>query len=131
MLLAAKVARKVCDEPQLGRLLLGRELGAVLGAREAALRADAELAGRDVLRRLVDPGRQVGAALEDRRLGADQAEDHLVALRYMGERGEAAGARVVELEEEAVDGKAGKYRLGDRLVAAGRGARLRKVAAAE
>ena len=106
------------DQPQLGELLVEGERVALDGGGEAALRGEAELVERDVLRGLVDPALEGVLVLERAALGGDQAEHDLLALRHEPQRLEATGALVVVLQEEAVDGELGEQRLGDEVVAA-------------
>ena len=72
-------------------------------ARESALRRQAKILQRHVLRRFVDALLQDVLGLERAGLGGDQAEHHVLALRQARERGEAAGALAVVLHEEALD----------------------------
>src|SRR5258706_3950577 len=106
------------DEPHLVGLLLARDLVAVHGARESALRREAELLERRVLRRLVDAPLDGVLRLELAELGGDEAQHHGLALRQEAQRPEVPGALVVVLEEVAVHGELVEEDLGHRLVAA-------------
>src|SRR5258705_26595 len=102
---------------ELAPLLVLRELVAVVGAREPALRRQAQIFKGDVLRSFLDFSLEGILVLQDPRFRGDQSQHHLLALRQEAQRREAAGALGVELHEEAVDVRA-EHRLGDRLVAA-------------
>src|SRR4051812_47666482 len=86
-------------------------------AREAALRRQAQILERHVLRRLIDAPLEIVLRFERRYLGRDEAKHHLLSARYEPQRLEAAGALGVELHKEGVDA-GGEHRLGHRLVAA-------------
>ena len=118
------------DQPQLGDLLVERERVALDRGGEAALRGQAELVERHVLRRLVDAALELVLVLERAALGGDQAEHDLLARRHEPQRLEAAGALVVVLQEEAVHVELGEQRLGDEVVAALGRPRRAEVAAA-
>jgi hypothetical protein len=102
---------------ELAPLVVHRQRVAVVGAREAALRAQAQLVQRHDARRLVDAPFQVVLVLELAELGGHQAEHDLLAGRQRAQRLEAAGARAVELHEPAVD-RGREHRLDHRVVAA-------------
>src|SRR5579862_3022905 len=85
-------ARDVDNHPQLGPLLLLGEIIAFLGRSEAALRRQAELVERDVLRRLIDPPLESILGFECAGLGRHQPEHDGLALRHEAQRFEAAGA---------------------------------------
>jgi len=104
---------------------------AVHRAREAALRRQAQLLERHVLGGLVDAALEVVLRFELAELGRHQAEDDGLALGQEAERPEVARARVVVLEEVAVDAHLREQRLGDRLVAALRRPGALEVAAAQ
>ena len=106
------------DQPQLVDLLVGVEHVALDGRGEPALRREAELVERHVLRRLVDAALELVGVLHAAALGGDQPEHHLLAGRHEAQRGEAARALVVELAEEGVDVEPAEQLLGDVVVAA-------------
>src|SRR3954464_1608099 len=112
-LAAPNLIGHVDAELQLGFLLLHRQVVAVVGAREAALRRDAEILHRHELGGRLDAALERVLRLELRQLGADQAEHDLLALRHEAQGLEAAGALVVILEEEAVDIETVEYAVGD------------------
>src|SRR5690242_7129178 len=78
--LAPHVARRVDDEAKLRLLRLHRDLVAVDGAREAALRRQAHLRERRELRGLVDAALQVVLAFQRSHFGAHQTQDDGLAL---------------------------------------------------
>ena len=67
-------SRHLDDEPQLGHLLVVGELVALDRGREPALRRQAQLVERHVLRRLVDAALEGVLALQLGALGGDEAE---------------------------------------------------------
>src|SRR5271165_6159065 len=116
---APDLAGGVDDEPQLGLLLFDRQRVAVDGRREPALRAEAQLFQRQVFCCLVDPALQLVLAFERGSLAGDETQDHaLVPSRHEPQWLEAAGARIVVFEEEAVDLKLAEQSLGDMVVTA-------------
>src|SRR5437763_13609662 len=112
-LAAPDLARDVDAQLELCLLLLDGEVVAVVRAREAALRREAHVLERHVLRGLIDTALEMVLALELRQLGADEAEHDFLALRHEAQRLEAAGALGVVLEEETIDVQAGEHALGD------------------
>src|SRR4051794_17699801 len=68
-------------EPQLGQLVLDREVVALLGAGEPALRGETQLIDVDEPRGLLDPALEHVLVLELGPLGRDQAEDDDLARR--------------------------------------------------
>src|SRR5690242_20843950 len=100
MTLAPNVLCGLYNQRELGHLLVIVEHVAFHCGREAALRGEAELLERDVLGGLVDASLEEVLGLQLAALGGDQAEDHHLVLGHEAQRGEAAGARVVVLEEE-------------------------------
>src|SRR5213078_3149418 len=94
--------RQLHAERQLRLLLIHRDLVALDGRGEAALRAQADLLERHVLGRLVETPPEVVLPLQGADLGGDEPQDHARTLGDEAERREVARARVVELEEEAV-----------------------------
>src|SRR5688572_2687772 len=100
------------------RVVLRHRLAAAAAAREAALRADAELLERNVLGSLVDLALQLVFGFQVWRLGTHQAKDHPLALRYETQGREVAGALGVVFEAVDADVELVEQRLGDRLVAA-------------
>lgn len=111
-------------------LLLFGELVADFAAGEAALGRQAQVLKRYVLRRFMDA---VDDGLLVLKLGAfrgDEAQHHLLAGRYAGQRREAAGALVVEFQEEGVDVLVCQQCIGHAVVAALAGPRAVEVAAA-
>src|SRR5678816_761259 len=117
-LVAPDLAGGVDAKAQLRPLLIFGQVVAVMGARKAALRADAEVLERHELGRLVDPPLELVLGFELRHLGAHQAEYHLLPFGDVAQRLEAAGALGVELEEEAIDVDLGERGLGDVVIAA-------------
>ena len=120
--------RGLDDESQLGPLLVLGQRVALDGAREAALRAEAQPVEGDVRVRLADTSGEVVGALELGTLARDQAEDDDLVVRDEPQRSEVAGALVVVLEEVGIDGQLREQDLGDRLVAALREPRAAVVA---
>src|SRR5438874_13421142 len=110
---APYLARDLDAELELRLFLLDGEVVAVVRAREAALRREAHVLERHVLRGGVDTALEMILALELRQLGADEAEHHFLALRHETQRLEAAGALGVVLEKEAIHVEPGEYPLGD------------------
>src|SRR5215472_10575946 len=115
--LAPDLTRDLDDALKLVDLLLDADAVALDGRGEAALRAEGELVERHVFRGLVDPTLELVGTLQHALLRGDEAEyDHL-ALGYEAERGEAAGARRVVLQEVAVDLDLVEENLGHGIVA--------------
>ena len=123
--------RGLDHQRQLPALVFHRDVVAVHGAGEAALRRQAELVERRVLRGLVDAALQRVLVLELAELGGHQAEHDDLALGQVAQRAEVARAFVVVLEEEGVEVHLGEQRLGHRLVVAGRRVGALEVAAAQ
>src|SRR5207244_7551429 len=98
---APYLARDVDAELELRLLLLDGEVVAVVRAREAALRREAHVLERRILRGFVDAALEKLLALELGELGAHQAEHHFLVLWHEAQRLEAAGALRVVFEEEA------------------------------
>src|SRR6478609_9048487 len=92
---APDLARDLDDQAQLRALRLDRDVVAVHRAREAALRRQAELLERDVLRRLVDAALEVVLRFELAELGRHEAEHDRLALRQEAQRLEVTAARIV------------------------------------
>src|SRR5690349_21988390 len=86
------LARHLQRQPQLSLLILHGDLVSVVRAREAALRAETQVLQRHILRGGFDAALERVLRFECRDLGADQAEDDLLALGHEAERLEAAGA---------------------------------------
>src|SRR5579875_1985185 len=108
------------DQRELGELLATGQVVALDRRGEAALRREAQLLERHVLRGLVDASFQVVLRFELRRFRRHEPEYDLLARRHEAQRREGARALVVELEEEAVDVELAEQRLRDEVVAAGR-----------
>ena len=84
---------------------------------ETALRAEADLLERHVLRGLGETRFYPLRILQLAVFGGDQPEDHLlVAGTNKAQRREIPGAVVVVLQEEGIDINAAKQHLGNRLV---------------
>src|SRR3954447_7599671 len=75
---APDVAGDGDDEVELGALLVGGQVVALDRGGEAALRGEAELLERHVLRRLLDAALEGVGVLELAGLGGDEAQDHLL-----------------------------------------------------
>src|SRR5258708_28943981 len=90
-------------QPQLLGLLLRRDAVALHRRREAALRAQREAVQRQVPRRLLDARAHLVVGLQPRLLGRHQAQHHGAVLRHVAQRLEPAGARVVVLQQEALE----------------------------
>src|SRR5579875_573533 len=107
------------DAAQLRFLIaLGQRIPAD-GAREPALRADAELFERCVAGGLVDPAHVIVCGFEPGILARDDTEDDaLFPSREQTERFETARPRGIILEEVAVDVDEVEQNLGDGIVAA-------------
>src|SRR5262245_42307916 len=129
-LLAPDLAGGLDAKPQLRALLFLGEVVAVVGAGEAALRADAEVLERHELRSLLDAPFQDVLGLELGKLGGNQAEHHLLALRDVAQGLEAARALVVVLEEKTIYREGRKGGLCDVVVAPAREPGALEVAAA-
>src|SRR5687767_6229971 len=84
---------------ELALLVVLGQLVAHLARREAALRREAQVLERHVLGSLVDAPLQLVLVFQARRLGGNQPQDHVLALRHEAQRLEAAGARGVVFEE--------------------------------
>src|SRR6202011_6222261 len=111
---APHFARCLHNKAKLGDLLLPGQRVAVDGRRESALRTEAELLERHVFRRLVDPPLELVLAFERRPLAGDEAQDHpFLRARYEPQWLEAARARIVVFQEEAVDRELAEQGLGD------------------
>src|SRR6185295_2544726 len=100
--LAPDLACHFDDALELAPLLILAQLVAVVRAREAALRRQAQVFQRHVARSLVDAPLQRFLRLERARLGGDEAEHDVLPLRQPAQRLEAAGALAVVFHEEAV-----------------------------
>src|SRR6185369_9283708 len=98
-------------------VFLAHEIADHVGS-EAALRADGEPLERDVFGGLVHAPRQVVDSLQLGDFRADQPEHYHLVLGHETERREAAGARAVVLEEEALVRQLVEEPLGDCVVAA-------------
>src|SRR5688572_21725977 len=86
---APHLARHLQHEIELAPcIVLGHRLPAAAAAREAALRRQAELPERHMLRRLVDAPLERILALEHRRLRRHEAEYHAFSFRHMAQRRE-------------------------------------------
>ena len=118
--LAPDLARRLDDQAQLRLLLAEREVVAVHGRREAALRREAELVDVGELARLLDAALERVLALQLAALGRHEPEHDELAGRQEAQRLEAARALVVPLHEEAVDLQLVEQHLGDVVVAAAR-----------
>src|SRR3989449_2230587 len=127
---APHLARQLHAERQLRLLVVDRDLVALDGRGEAALRAQADLLDRHVLGRLIEAPLEVVLPLEGADLGGHQPQDHAHVFGDEPERREVARAGVVELEEEAVVWQLVEDGLGDPGVAA-LGAPARPEVAAE
>src|SRR5262249_37224945 len=77
---------------ELAPLLVLAHNVALLGAGEAALRAQVQAVEIDVAGRLLDPALDRVLRLERRKLAADEAEHDVAVLRQEAQRLEAAGA---------------------------------------
>src|SRR5262249_55796743 len=86
-LLVAYVPPDVQQQPELSPFVIERDrLAAAATAREPALRAQAQPIELHEPRGIVDPPFDVVRTLEDRRLGADQAQHHGLVLRDVAQR---------------------------------------------
>src|SRR6266850_720260 len=103
---------------QLAALVVLADAVADLAACETALRRDAEILERDVLRRGCDFSFQLVLALQPGGFCRNQPQHDPLALRHETQRLEAAGAPGVVLEKEAVHLRLAEHRLGHRVVAA-------------
>src|SRR5690606_24715047 len=112
------LAGQLRHQPQFGRLIVVAEVVAFVRAGEAALRAEAALVEIDVGGRLVDTPLDDVLGFQLREFAADQAEHHGFFPGHEAQRAEVAGARVVVLEEEDVDGGFVEHHFRHRLVAA-------------
>src|SRR5437016_3534059 len=128
---APHLARQLHAERQLRLLVVDRDLVALDGRGEAALRAQADLLDRHVLGRLIEAPLEVVLPLEGADLGGHQPQDHAHVFGDEPERREVARAGVVELEEEAVVWQLVEDGLGDPGVAALGAPARPEVAAAE
>src|SRR2546426_1638574 len=117
-LAAPDFARRLDHSPELRFLLREAQSAAARVAREAALRRERQVLQRKVQGGLVDAPPEEILRLQDRRLGRDQAQYHLLVPRHEAQRLEAAGALGVVLEEEGVGFERAESTLGDALVAA-------------
>src|SRR5487761_1416759 len=127
---APHLARHLDDEADLGHFVVERDLVALDGAREAALRREGELVQGRIARRLVDAALQLVLALEPADFGGDEAEHDDLALGQEAQRTKIARARIVIFEEEAVDVDLVEERFGDRVIAALGDPRALEIAAA-
>src|SRR5690606_30877915 len=91
------------DAGQLPLLVVESDGIAADAAGEAALGAERQPLERHDLGGLVDPALELVGARCLRHLGADEPEDHALALRYVAERREIAGPRRIVFEEKDVD----------------------------
>ena len=91
----------------------------------------AQVLKRHILRRFLDAGDDGLLILKLGAFRGDEAEHHLLAGRHAGQRREAAGALVVEFQEEGVDVFVCQQRVGHAVVAALAGPRAVEVAAAD
>src|SRR5262245_49082206 len=96
------LTRDLERQAELALLVVDGDLVTVVGAREAALGAQAEVLERDVLRGRFDAALEVVLRLERGHLRADEPEHHLLALRHEAQGLEAAGAAGGVLQEERV-----------------------------
>src|SRR6266542_5625790 len=108
-----------CHARELAMLILGGDTVAGHGRGEAALRAHGEAVERDQPRGLRDALPQLIDGLDARLLRRHQPEHDEPVLGDRAQRLEAPRARVVVLEEEALEPGAAEHP-GDRLVAAAR-----------
>src|SRR6266487_4014548 len=92
-------------EAQLSDLLIPGQRIAVQGGGEAALRGQAQLVDVHELAGLLDPALDVVLGFQLSPLTGHQTEDDVLALRHETQRREPAGALVVEIHEEDVNGK--------------------------
>src|SRR6185312_6036134 len=111
-------ARRLDHDLELALLVVGADEIADDVRGEAALRADCQLLERDVPGRLVDALSQLVDLLDFRHLGGDEAEHDHLALGHEAQGGEAAGARRVIFEHEAVVRQLVEQPLGDGVVGA-------------
>src|SRR5437867_5717219 len=115
---APDLARHFQGQAELTALVVDRDLVAVVRAREAALRAQAEVLERHVLGGGLDAALEIVLGLERRHLGADQAEHDLLSLGHEPERLEAARAVRIVLNEQPLPAHPPDDRLGGGIVAA-------------
>src|SRR6266436_7677127 len=90
----------------------------MMAAREAALRAHAQILEWNVPGRLIDTPLELVLVLERGRFRRHEAEHHFLSPRHEAQRLEAAGAFAVVLEEPAIHVRLVEHGLGDRIVAA-------------
>src|SRR5215472_10185736 len=95
-------ARRVDGQPQLRALLRLGERVAAGAAGEAALRANGEPLGGDILRRFLDAPLQAIDRFERRRFAADQPEHHALSLWDEAQRCKVPCSRRVIFEQEMV-----------------------------
>src|SRR5947209_7835235 len=91
------------DARELRPLLVLAQEVAVVRAREAALRREAQVLEWYELRGFVDAALERVLRLERTGFRGDQAEHHLLAPWQLAQWAEAAGALAVVLHEEAVE----------------------------
>src|SRR5436190_3119922 len=108
------LVRHLDYQREFGPLFALGEQVAMVRAREAALRRQAQVLERYELRGFVDAALERVLRLERAGFRGDEAEHHLLPLRELAQRAEAAGALAVVLHEEAVDVR-GEHR-GDHVV---------------
>ena len=104
---------------ELASLVLGRELVALHGRGEAALRAESQAIERHQPGRLVDARAQLVHRLEARLLARHQPQHHVAVLRHRAQRLEAARALVVVLQQEALEAALAEHARDGLVAAAG------------
>jgi len=97
------LARDFDDPLKLRPLRVFRQQVAFLGAREAALRTEAELIELEISCGLLDPPLDLVLRFQSAALGRNQAEHNVLAFGHEAQRLEAAGAVGVVFHEVAVD----------------------------
>jgi len=110
--------RHLDNQPELGSLVLHRQLIAEHGAGKAALWTDTELVERNVLACLVDAALQIIGAFQLAGLGGNQSQVQPLSARQIAERRKITGPRRVELQEVAIDFQLVEQYFGDRIVTA-------------
>src|SRR3972149_39189 len=115
---------------ELAPLIVHGDLVAVVRARKAALRAQAQVLERHELGRSPDAALQVVLLLERGKFRADQPQAYLLPFGDVAQRLEPAGAIRVVLEEKPVHVEPRERGLGDEIVAAAREPGAHEVAAA-
>src|SRR3989449_6750936 len=116
-ILTPDLSRNLDHQLQLAALVILAQAVPHLAACEAALRRQAQVFQRHVFGSGIDPLFQKILLFQHRRLGGNQAQDHLLSFRHETQRLEAAGAPGVVLEKEAVHLRLAEHRLGHRVVA--------------